>query len=303
MTAESNKTAIEFIRQAQGAPEVAQYNGKWYVLERYGRVRNSDMWWHEETRQTTIGDSWISRLAYRPAMMPTYPLKSNWELTGEATDSCHIANIWIDSVDEDAIKRDGLYWRLRRKPAAAKPAEPVEEVRYWRQGTSSLRWCKTAYKTVIECFDNYGNGDNAIFGATHHPECWTEITAAEYEAAKAAAEKPAVAAPVADAVRDFEERITPHILRNWDRERIVAFATHLLGDTCQGCQKVAPAVTAGVVIESTSLLAGDSQFRCTVCGRIGTVGRCCGRDTREPMNDIARAEIEAERKAERRASA
>jgi len=40
-------------------------------------------------------------------------------------------------------------------------------------------------------------------------------------------------------VRDFEERITPHILRNWDRERIVAFATHLLGDTCQGCQKVA----------------------------------------------------------------
>lgn len=25
----------------------------------------------------------------------------------------------------------------------------------------------------------------------------------------------------------------------------------------------------------------DSQFRCTKCGRIGTVGRCCGRDTRE----------------------
>ena len=36
-------------------------------------------------------------------------------------------------------------------------------------------------------------------------------------------------------VRDFEERITPHILRNWDRRRIVAFAKHLLGDECQEC--------------------------------------------------------------------
>lgn len=24
-------------------------------------------------------------------------------------------------------------------------------------------------------------------------------------------------------------------------------------------------------------------WRCTVCGRIGTVGRCCGEDTREPV--------------------
>ena len=27
----------------------------------------------------------------------------------------------------------------------------------------------------------------------------------------------------------------------------------------------------------------DSQFRCTKCGRIGNVGRCCGRDTREEL--------------------
>lgn len=38
----------------------------------------------------------------------------------------------------------------------------------------------------------------------------------------------------------------------------------------------------------------DSLFRCTVCGRIGTVGRCCGLDSREPMNDLAKAEIAAE---------
>ena len=24
-------------------------------------------------------------------------------------------------------------------------------------------------------------------------------------------------------------------------------------------------------------------WRCTVCGRIGSVGRCCGTDTREPV--------------------
>ena len=40
----------------------------------------------------------------------------------------------------------------------------------------------------------------------------------------------------------------------------------------------------------------DSQFRCTVCGQIGTVGRCCGLDTREPLNDLARAEVERGRK-------
>ena len=40
-----------------------------------------------------------------------------------------------------------------------------------------------------------------------------------------------------DVVRDFEDKITPHILRNWGRERIVRFAKHLLGDACQECQK------------------------------------------------------------------
>lgn len=44
------------------------------------------------------------------------------------------------------------------------------------------------------------------------------------------------------------------------------------------------------------VLDSDTQFRCTVCGGIGTVGRCCGRDTREPMNSQARAEIEEEEK-------
>jgi len=32
MTAESDKAALEFIRRAQDAPEVAQWLGKWYVL-------------------------------------------------------------------------------------------------------------------------------------------------------------------------------------------------------------------------------------------------------------------------------
>ena len=27
----------------------------------------------------------------------------------------------------------------------------------------------------------------------------------------------------------------------------------------------------------------ERKFRCTKCGRIGTVGRCCGRDTREAV--------------------
>jgi len=29
--------------------------------------------------------------------------------------------------------------------------------------------------------------------------------------------------------------LSVHILRNWTRERIVNFATHLLGDECQKC--------------------------------------------------------------------
>lgn len=31
-------------------------------------------------------------------------------------------------------------------------------------------------------------------------------------------------------------RLTVHILRNWDREKTVRFAKHLLGDKCQVCR-------------------------------------------------------------------
>jgi uncharacterized C2H2 Zn-finger protein len=49
--------------------------------------------------------------------------------------------------------------------------------------------------------------------------------------------------------------------------------------------------------ELAKLLADDDTlFRCTKCGRIGSVGRCCGLDTREPLNDLARAELVAEEK-------
>jgi hypothetical protein len=51
-----------------------------------------------------------------------------------------------------------------------------------------------------------------------------------------------------------------------------------------------------------SLLADDSQFHCTVCGQVGTVGRCCGLDTREPLNALARAELLAEEKRNTNAS-
>ena len=34
----------------------------------------------------------------------------------------------------------------------------------------------------------------------------------------------------------------------------------------------------------------DTWYRCTVCGREGRVGRCCGNETRLPLNDMAIAE-------------
>lgn len=40
----------------------------------------------------------------------------------------------------------------------------------------------------------------------------------------------------------------------------------------------------------TSSTQVEPKFRCTVCGRTGTVGRCCGKETREPLNDVARQE-------------
>jgi hypothetical protein len=32
------------------------------------------------------------------------------------------------------------------------------------------------------------------------------------------------------------------------------------------------------------------QFKCTICGQVGTVGRCCGKETREPLNEAAKLE-------------
>ena len=31
----------------------------------------------------------------------------------------------------------------------------------------------------------------------------------------------------------------------------------------------------------------DTWYRCTICGREGLVGRCCGDETREPLNELA----------------
>jgi hypothetical protein len=35
--------------------------------------------------------------------------------------------------------------------------------------------------------------------------------------------------------------------------------------------------------------SNEQLWRCTVCGQIGTVGRCCWRDTREPVGGTAGA--------------
>jgi CRISPR/Cas system-associated protein Cas10 (large subunit of type III CRISPR-Cas system) len=32
----------------------------------------------------------------------------------------------------------------------------------------------------------------------------------------------------------------------------------------------------------------DSWYKCTICGREGHVGRCCGDETRIPLNKLAR---------------
>lgn len=39
------------------------------------------------------------------------------------------------------------------------------------------------------------------------------------------------------------------------------------------------------------MTAPDPLFRCTVCGQEGSVGRCCGTGTHEPLNDAARKEL------------
>ena len=35
------------------------------------------------------------------------------------------------------------------------------------------------------------------------------------------------------------------------------------------------------------MIKNDTWYRCTICGREGFVGRCCGDETREPLNELA----------------
>ena len=60
-----------------------------------------------------------------------------------------------------------------------------------------------------------------------------------------------------------------------------------------------------MAVRSSAWLAddGDTQWQCTVCGRIGTVGRCCGYDTRKPLNEAARQEAERNKAANDRGQA
>ena len=38
------------------------------------------------------------------------------------------------------------------------------------------------------------------------------------------------------------------------------------------------------------MIEKDTWYRCTICGREGAVGRCCGDETREPLNELATKE-------------
>jgi hypothetical protein len=55
------------------------------------------------------------------------------------------------------------------------------------------------------------------------------------------------------------------------------------------CHPGDPRATA--VSEPPPAVASEPQWRCTKCGQVGTVGRCCGLNTRVPLNDAARAEV------------
>ena len=44
------------------------------------------------------------------------------------------------------------------------------------------------------------------------------------------------------------------------------------------------------------MIESDTWYRCNICGREGRVGRCCSDEDRTPLNDLARAEQEKERK-------
>ena len=37
-------------------------------------------------------------------------------------------------------------------------------------------------------------------------------------------------------------------------------------------------------------IENDTWYKCSICGRNGTVARCCGKETRIPLNEKARIE-------------
>lgn len=41
-------------------------------------------------------------------------------------------------------------------------------------------------------------------------------------------------------------------------------------------------------------IENEPAWQCTICGRIGTVGRCCGKNTRRPLNRVAFEELNKE---------
>ena len=41
----------------------------------------------------------------------------------------------------------------------------------------------------------------------------------------------------------------------------------------------------------------ETLFKCIICGRIGTVGRCCGEDTRTPLNEAAKLELQKNKRS------
>jgi len=45
------------------------------------------------------------------------------------------------------------------------------------------------------------------------------------------------------------------------------------------------------ILDKNAGLLEEPLYRCTVCGEIGVVGRCCGSETRIPLNDAAREEL------------
>jgi predicted nucleic acid-binding Zn-ribbon protein len=49
-------------------------------------------------------------------------------------------------------------------------------------------------------------------------------------------------------------------------------------------QRVLAEIRAAQQSASVDEVKETDLWRCTVCGRVGTVGRCCGEETREPVN-------------------